>query len=90
MEARHFIVTGYVQGVGFRWFTMRRARSLGLVGWVKNLPDGSVEVWAEGTDDALGSLEKSLKGGPSGSRVKFVETRSSLATGSYIDFELAF
>lgn len=90
MNARHFIVTGFVQGVGFRWFTMRRAKSLGLTGWVRNLPDGSVEAWAEGDESALDLLEAALQGGPSGSRVKFVETRPSLATGSYIDFDVAF
>ncbi len=90
MAARHFIVTGYVQGVGFRWFTMRRARSLGLCGWVRNLPDGSVEVWAEGEESDLDSLESALKGGPSGSRVKFVEVRPAMATGSYVGFDVTF
>ena len=90
MVARHFIVTGYVQGVGFRWFTMRQARNLGLTGWVRNLPDGSVEAWAEGNETDLDSLEAVLRGGPSGSRVKFVEARPSLATGSYIDFDVTF
>ncbi len=90
MKARHFIVTGMVQGVGFRWYTMRQARSLGLSGWVKNMSDGTVEAWAEGCDDALDSFESALRGGPSGSRVKFVESRPSIATGSYFKFEVSY
>jgi acylphosphatase len=64
MEARHFTVYGRVQGVGFRWFTRSRARSLGLCGWVRNMPEGSVEVWAEGDTNSLNSLESHLKGAP--------------------------
>lgn len=56
-KARHYIVTGRVQGVGFRWFTQNRARSLGLCGWVRNMPNGTVEVWAEGPPSDLDSLE---------------------------------
>jgi acylphosphatase len=89
MTARHFIVTGYVQGVGFRWFVMRRARSLGLTGWVRNLPDGSVEAWAEGDEEALTNLESLLRLGPSSSTVKFVETREARATGSFIGFDIS-
>lgn len=57
-------VEGRVQGVGFRDWTVRRARSLGLRGWVRNLPDGSVELEAVGPADALGRLRVELRRGP--------------------------
>ena len=46
--AAHIIVKGRVQGVSYRYFTIDRANSLGLTGWVRHVPDGTVEVWAEG------------------------------------------
>jgi acylphosphatase len=61
-----------VQGVGFRWFVLREAHRLELHGWVTNLPDGSVEVVAEGTEARLGELEAALKRGPSVARVQGV------------------
>jgi len=62
---RRFLVEGVVQGVGFRHFTWRLAGRLGLSGWARNLPDGSVEVVAEGDPELLGRLEQELKKGPS-------------------------
>src|SRR5262249_61105815 len=58
--ARRFIVRGRVQGVGFRWFVEREAHMLGLGGWVRNNPDGSVEVLAMGTPDQLSGLRSRL------------------------------
>jgi acylphosphatase len=87
MEARHFTVYGRVQGVGFRWFTRSRARSLGLCGWVRNMPEGSVEVWAEGDTNSLNSLESHLKRGPSGSRVERVVTNEVTASGDFSQFD---
>ena len=69
MSRLHVRVTGVVQGVGFRWFVRERARRLGLAGWVRNLPDGSVEVLAEGDQGQLDLLEGELKKGPQGARV---------------------
>jgi acylphosphatase len=71
--ARRWLVSGRVQGVGFRWFALRRGQELGLAGWVRNLPDGRVEVVASGPDDALASMEASLARGPRLSRVDRVE-----------------
>jgi len=65
-------VTGKVQGVGFRWFVTREARSLQLAGWVRNLPDGSVQLEAEGPLDRLDDLLLALRRGPVGSRVESV------------------
>ena len=69
MKAAHFIVKGKVQGVGFRYFVIKEAQNLELSGWVRNLPDGSVETRAEGPDEKLEIFESSLKQGPSWSRV---------------------
>ena len=76
MKAIHFIVKGKVQGVGFRYFVVKEAQNLGLSGWVRNLPDGSVETRAEGPDEKLEIFESSLNQGPSWSRV--TECRSSI------------
>lgn len=62
-------MTGRVQGVGFRYFVVERATRLGLVGWVANHRDGTVEVHAAGTACELDSLESCLKEGPPQSRV---------------------
>mgnify|MGYP001322183485 CR=1 FL=1 len=56
-------VSGKVQGVSFRWFTVQAAREMGLCGYAKNLPDGTVEVMAEGTKAGLESLIKKVKQG---------------------------
>jgi acylphosphatase len=64
-----FEVEGRVQGVGFRYFVRQAARQLGVAGWVRNRPDGSVEVLADGPPSALDELELSLREGPPGSRV---------------------
>jgi len=68
-------VRGVVQGVGYRWSTVRAAEPLGLRGWVRNLPDGSVEILAEGPPDALAALERWAHQGPPHARVSGV-TRS--------------
>lgn len=72
--ARRYFVSGQVQGVGFRHWTVGRARQHGLVGWVRNRRDGQVEVLACGTLSALAKLEAELWGGPVSARVTKVET----------------
>jgi len=62
---RRYVVSGLVQGVGFRWFVHRHAARLRLSGWAENLPDGRVEVVASGSDAALDELEELLREGPS-------------------------
>jgi acylphosphatase len=62
-------VTGVVQGVGFRWFTLRTARRLDLAGRVRNDVDGSVEVVVEGSDGAVERFIEALRVGPEGSSV---------------------
>lgn len=72
MSRMHVRVTGVVQGVGFRWFVRERARRLGLAGWVRNLPDGSVEVFADGDQGQLDLLLGELRRGPNGASVAAV------------------
>jgi len=74
LEAR---VSGTVQGVGFRYFVQRRASALGLSGYTRNLPDGDVEVLAEGDKTLLEALLDDLRTGPSLSSVDNVEVRWS-------------
>ena len=71
--ARRFIVRGRVQGVGFRWFVEREAHILGIAGWVRNNPDSSVEVLAQGTKEQLAGLRSRLREGPRAARVDDVE-----------------
>ena len=61
MRAVRIVVRGLVQGVGYRAFVSRRARELGLGGWVRNLPDGSVEAEAAGSEAALREFVTSLR-----------------------------
>jgi len=61
---KRILVTGRVQGVGFRWFASRAAEGLGLSGWVRNLPDGSVLCEAQGPPGAVDALAAALRSGP--------------------------
>ena len=72
-RAIRYLVRGRVQGVGFRWFAMREATRLNVKGYVRNLPDGSVEVCAQGTCAALDALEAALAKGPPAGRIGSVE-----------------
>jgi len=84
------IVYGYVQGVFFRAFVSRRAKELGLTGYVRNLPGGTVEVNAEGERRQLERLIGYLKVGPPGARVEKVVTNWSEYTGSYSGFNIRY
>ena len=77
MTRIHVLVRGRVQGVGFRWFVRERAEALALAGWVRNRPDGSVEILAAGSSSALEQLTAALKAGPHGAQVEKVETLAS-------------
>lgn len=70
--ARRFIVSGRVQGVGFRYFAQDAARREGLNGYVANQADGSVEAVAEGESESVERFERALRRGPSRSRVEHV------------------
>lgn len=79
-------VQGQVQGVGFRWFVEREAAGLGLDGWVSNQADGSVQIVAEGPDEALDGLLLRLWEGPSGSVVSTVVVHHEPARGNLVGF----
>jgi acylphosphatase len=70
--ARRFVVSGRVQGVGFRYFALDAARRDGLHGYVTNNDDGTVEAVAEGEAEAVERFERALRRGPSHSRVEHV------------------
>lgn len=73
MAAYRYLVAGRVQGVGFRYFVFKRATELGLAGFTRNLPDGRVEVVAEGQESSLTDLEALLRAGPSFASVQTLE-----------------
>lgn len=75
MPALRIIVTGTVQGVFFRAYTKENAKRLHLTGWVRNNKDGSVEIHAEGTENALKELESWCHRGPPGAQVEQVTLR---------------
>jgi acylphosphatase len=81
IEARRYLISGRVQGVGFRYFTLDAAAREGLGGFVANLPDRRVEVVAEGDTEALARFERAIRRGPAGARVDAVETELLPPTG---------
>ena len=88
MERVDITVTGRVQGVAFRWHTVRQAQSLGLVGWVRNQPDGSVRLVAEGERPALEAMVLWAGRGPDHARVESCRPRWQQATGQFDTFDV--
>jgi len=86
MERQHLFITGRVQGVGYRAFAASVARVLGVVGWVRNLPDGSVEAVCEGPPEVLLRLRAELKRGPALADVESIDCVTAAATGEFSDF----
>lgn len=86
----HLYISGKVQGVFYRASTIDEARSLGLAGWVRNLPDGRVEAVAEGPQDTLEYLIKWCKHGPPAAKVTNVEVEYSSATSEFIGFSARY
>jgi acylphosphatase len=73
MPAMHLQISGRVQGVGFRWFIRVAARRLDLAGWVRNMPDGSVEIAASGPQERLDEFRRAISRGPDGAMVTAVK-----------------
>jgi len=73
MPSYRYYVKGRVQGVGYRYFVLRQAEALGIAGFARNLPDGRVEVVAEGPDEVLEAFEERLRQGPAFAAVRGVE-----------------
>lgn len=83
------VVSGLVQGVGFRWSTLRAARQFGARGWVRNRPGGDVEIVAEGPVEILEAFQAWVRKGPPGSRVENVEkSEMSRDVDEFISFEI--
>ncbi|MBI2376097.1 MAG: acylphosphatase [Deltaproteobacteria bacterium] len=81
MAARWLLISGQVQGVGYRAWVERSARSLGLRGWVRNLADGRVEAFFEGETSAVETMCLWCKGGPSLARVSGVDAEDRPEAG---------
>ena len=87
---RRYLVSGRVQGVGFRQFTAEAGRGLALSGWVRNLANGDVEAEAEGPEDKILEFEKALRTGPGFGRVDSLKIDEVPATGGLPSpFEIA-
>jgi len=69
MPTMHLLVTGRVQGVGFRWFARVAGRRLGLAGWVRNREDGAVEIAASGPQEKLEEMRRQIRRGPDAAEV---------------------
>lgn len=88
MKQVQCVVLGRVQGVFFRASAQREARRLGLTGWVRNRPDGSVELLAEGEDESLRDFIGWVQRGPTSARVDRVDTRWRSYTGEFTEFRI--
>ncbi|MCG0276008.1 MAG: acylphosphatase [Thermosediminibacteraceae bacterium] len=84
------LIYGLVQGVGLRYSVYRKASQLGISGFVKNLPDGSVELVAEGEEDLINELLEYIKTGIRWARVEKIDVEWSEWEGKYRGFEIAF
>jgi acylphosphatase len=76
VAARHLIITGRVQGVFYRNWTVDTARALGLVGWVRNRSDGDVEAWVEGPEEAVDRFQSLAHDGPPAARVDSITPKA--------------
>jgi acylphosphatase len=86
--ARRFLISGRVQGVGFRWFLESAASREGLHGSARNLPDGRVEATAEGDAEAVDRFESALRHGPPSARVDAVEVDHVAPSGRDTGFSV--
>jgi acylphosphatase len=86
--ARRYVITGRVQGVGFRFFAEAAALREGVHGWVRNRPDGSVDAWVEGDLEAVDRVEAALRRGPAGSRIDRVSVEETAPTGRATGFSI--
>ena len=88
LVSRRFLIAGRVQGIGFRAFTEARAIVEGLHGWVRNLPDGRVEVLVEGDEESVDRVEGALRRGPASARVESFEVHVEVPSGRATGFTI--
>jgi acylphosphatase len=88
LVARRYVITGRVQGVGFRFFAEAAAAREGVHGWVRNRPDGAVEAWIEGDQEAVDRVEAALRRGPSHAHVDHVSVDEAAPTGRSTGFSI--
>ena len=86
--ARRFVITGRVQGVGFRVFAEAAAAREGTHGFVRNLPDGTVEAFVEGDQEAVDRVELELRRGPAGARIESFEVEPAAPTHRATGFSI--
>jgi acylphosphatase len=86
MARAHLLITGIVQGVGYRWSCRRAAQGIGVTGWVRNLPDGRVEAVAQGTREQVEQLIKWCYRGPEEARVSDIAVAYEEAAETFQDF----
>lgn len=86
VATRHLLISGRVQGVGFRFYMERKARGLGVTGWVRNCRDGSVEALIQGAPDAVEAMTAWARRGPPSAVV--AEVKVSEASGEFSSFEV--
>jgi acylphosphatase len=89
-KAAHITVRGRVQGVGFRYFTRYNAQRHGVVGWVRNKDDGTVEIWAEGTEKRLNAFLKDVRRGPTQAWVRDVNLSWEQPKGDARSFSVRY
>jgi acylphosphatase len=90
LVSAHLLVTGMVQGVGYRWFVMRQAKESNLDGYVRNLPDGDVEVEVEGDRGLIIDFTEGLKIGPHSSHVTDIKIHWGEFESKFKGFEIRF
>jgi acylphosphatase len=88
IRAKHYLVRGRVQGVGFRWFVQRAAERLGIVGQVRNLPSGEVEVRAQAEESILNLFKRELRNGPPSAQVGEVIEQDLPVTNGHSSFQI--
>ena len=86
--AKRFLVSGRVQGVGFRYFVQDHASAEGVHGYVRNLPDGRVEALVEGDDESVLRVERALRRGPASAQVEQVVVETAVPSGRATGFSI--
>jgi acylphosphatase len=88
LVARRLLISGRVQGVGFRFFLEARALAEGVHGWVRNLPDGRVEALFEGDQESVNRVESAARRGPPGAQVDDIVAETAVPSGRATGFAI--